>query len=78
MSEWISVTEKLPEDGEDVLISVKKEIRAFDTSGYIAIASHETRQGRYVWEIEYSNWEKWLDDDDVIAWMPLPKPYEVY
>lgn len=76
MSEWISVTERLPEDGEDVLISVKKEIRAFDTSGYIAIASRETRQGRYVWEIEYSNWEKWLDDDDVIAWMPLPKPYE--
>lgn len=78
MSEWISVTEKLPEDGEDVLISVKKEIRAFDTYGHIAIASHETRQGRYVWEIEFSNWEKWLDDDDVIAWMPLPKPYEVH
>ena len=61
---WIPVTKKLPEYDEDVLCYLK--------TGEMAVLYRDTQ-----WEQEV-----WLDGGfgtgsyDVIAWMPLPKPYE--
>ena len=62
---WISVTERLPESGQSVLIAENDT----DPDWYAAI-------GQY----KYGRWE-WRDDmhtalpPKVIAWMPLPTPF---
>lgn len=63
VSEWIPCSERLPERGEDVLIT--------DEYGDVSIASIEYStphpwQSVYEFHIEYM----------VYAWMPLPEPWE--
>ena len=50
----------LPEHGQDVLITTKY--------GYVEKTTFFTDCGDY--------FENWDDEDDVLAWMPLPKPYK--
>ena len=61
VSGWISTRWTLPEE--------HKEVLTCGLGGFIEIQS-----------IEQSYWENqngdWSDIDDVIAWMPLPNPYE--
>ena len=74
MNKWIPVTEKLPRDGENVLISIKRGHVQFasDETDYISIASRNIG----IWLITDSADGEFLNDDCVSAWMPLPKPYE--
>ena len=62
--EWIPCSERLPEEGIRVI--------TFDTDGDINIMYFdgcETEDG-YIWKDDlYIEW------CDIIAWMPLPKPY---
>ena len=51
----------LPDDGQDTLIQTPFGIR-------FATFYNDTQYGIY--------WEGFEDEDDVIAWMPLPKPYK--
>lgn len=60
---WIPVSEKLPEEGKEVLTC--------SNGGFIEIQSIEGTYG--YWENQHGDWS---DVDEVIAWMPLPKPYE--
>ena len=70
-SEWIPVSERLPEENETVLISAK----------YIA---HLSRSAPYVEEgfLTRSGWYSAYGDNysdllaEVTAWMPLPEPYK--
>lgn len=57
---WISVSERLPEINDDVLISLEWGIDI----------------GRYSGGEWCSEWINNYDDGNVYAWMPLPKPYE--
>lgn len=60
---WIPVSESLPEEGKQVLVC--------DDGGFIYTAEGETRSdGEWQWyeSVEYRPM------DDVMAWMPLPKP----
>ena len=59
-SQWIPVSEGLPEVGQYVLVSMDMN--------YVATA---TFRGDY-WESTFD-----LDWEEVVAWMELPKPYEV-
>lgn len=62
MSEWISVKDRLPEEGKSVLI--------FDECGNILVYSLERdRDGDLHWEDDYGYWH-----NDVTDWMPLPEP----
>lgn len=83
MSEWIKVewreatedeseyfkyisTSKMPDDGQEILLTVKDNhdnlYVVYDTCGY--------DEGGFYTEAGY-DWH-----DDVIAWMPTPKPYK--
>jgi len=62
LNEWTPVSERLPEYGTEVLTCIR--------GGYVEIQSLET-YGEY-WENQHGDW---TDFDEVIAWMPLPKPY---
>lgn len=62
---WIPVSERLPEIGQMVLASIKKEIvadRFYNSTDYQVIIT------RY-------NKEMWWTREYVEAWMPLPAPY---
>ena len=59
MSEWIPVSERLPKHDQEVLISLEWGIDIGTYSG-----------GEW-----HSEWINHYDDGDVLAWMPLPKPY---
>lgn len=64
MDNWISVTEKLPEDGQDVLIC--------DIDGDIMIGYHV--RGRLA--THFSQQGSYEHIKNVKAWMPLPQPYK--
>ena len=78
---WIPVTEKLPEEDKEVLISYRYKEGEGDTSHVkIDITSYgqmyfggnkvgKTKHWRAPFEYFESNYE-------VIAWMPLPEPYK--
>lgn len=78
---WIPCEERLPNDDEDVLISYRHKEGEGDTSHvYIDITSYGqmyfggNRVGDYKhWRAPFEYFES---NYEVIAWMPLPEPYE--
>lgn len=64
-SRWVPVTERLPENGKEVLTC--------NDGGFIEIQSLEDSCNDGYWENQKGDW---TDFDEVIAWMPLPKEYE--
>ena len=61
INRWIPVSEKLPENrNQEVLISLEWGIDI----------------GKYSDGEWHSEWINHYDDGNVLAWMPLPKPYE--
>jgi hypothetical protein len=75
-SRWIPVTERLPDEGEKVLAT---HLGGIDTNRQVI--EHIYENGKFT-----CGWYMDLDINsptfghrymgDVIAWMPLPKPYE--
>ena len=70
---WVPCSERLPED-EYVLISKKPtKLSGYKWSVTIAIRMADPRSGKIHWrDIGFDA----IQDDKVLAWMPLPKPYE--
>ena len=67
-TQWIPVTERLPEDGIFVLVC--------NDDGHMMIAKHETET--YEWYYKYTNYDFDIWDNEeqgpVCYWMPLPEP----
>lgn len=77
---WILVSERLPEDGT-YLVTVERidgepriDMKSFakDLHKVDEFDFPKHKCGWYDYDSEYGYWE----DTNVIAWMPLPKPYE--
>lgn len=77
--EWIPVSEMLPEDGI-YLVTVERitgkpriETKSFakDLNRVDDFSFRKHKCGWYDYDSEYGCWE----DTNVIAWMPLPQPY---
>lgn len=62
MTEWIAVTEQLPQIGRNVLM--------FSTKGRCAEGEFD---GSGWWQYR---WSAWIDSQEVTHWMPLPEPPE--
>ena len=58
--EWIPCSERLPEENTEVLMSLEW-----------GIDIGECRNGDW-----HSEWINHYDDGNVLAWMPLPKPWK--
>lgn len=75
--EWIPITERLPESDKDVIISYKNWIRIgyyhFDPTEYEPPYEELNETGWY----ESENMNRICDQEEIIAWMPLPDPYKV-
>jgi hypothetical protein len=65
---WIPVSEKLPENKETVLVTFKH----FVSGNTIGLGNMILLRGKPHWHVR----EQDLGTYDVVAWMPLPKPYE--
>lgn len=72
-NKWIPVSEKLPEEGHDVLITKKSfKIKGYEQNVIKAKRSVDPRSGKIEWWSEFGA----LKDKEVLAWMPLPEPYK--
>lgn len=71
--EWIPCSERLPGVGTYVLVSKKPlGFRSNLPNVCTAHRSCDPRSGKEEWiDMLFGK----LDDDDVLAWMPLPEPY---
>lgn len=58
-TEWIPVTERLPENIRNVLVTLEEHGMVATYISFYVPSEH-----------------RWNNDDNVIAWMPLPKPYK--
>lgn len=67
---WIPVSERLPEDGCGVLVTVNGKHNNIIFVNALEIAEYRNTEG---WIIE--GYLDWLDPD-VTAWQPLPEPYK--
>lgn len=75
MSEWINPNEKLPENDESVLITVKA---GTDLEDYGIPYHDEVWQAVFHDDGWYKHFTTWNDvqlTKEVKAWMPLPEPY---
>ena len=67
---WIPASERLPEDGYGVLVTVNGKHNNITFVDALEIAEYD---GDFGWIVEgYPQWT----DPDVTAWQPLPEPFE--
>ena len=67
---WIPVSERLPEEGYGVLVTVNGKHNNITFVNALEIAVYDNTEG---WIVEeYPQWT----DPNVTAWMPLPEPFD--
>ena len=73
-SKWIPCSERMPEHGQCVLVQIRKEFLDDEDETNIAIKKYTSTHGAYCWKM--IGYKEWMMADGVIAWQPLPEPYE--
>lgn len=70
--EWIPVSERLPVDLDEVVVTVKN----YDGEGFVDVVTfcegHKTSQHKF---IPFREYMRVYGIEDVVAWQPLPEPY---
>ena len=69
--EWIPVSERLPEDSGEYLVTVIDE--DVETYKHMEIAWYAHPKD---YDVEEGDWRELMFNEKVIAWMPLPEPYK--
>ena len=73
MPKWIPVSEAMPEEDEEVLVTVRFDgTKDVKSSVYVETAS----QIDGTWVSYSDEWKVSRNRHHVIAWMPLPEPYK--
>lgn len=71
MNKWIIVNHELPKEYDNYLATLSdKDVTV------VTFVPHNTLGLISGWSTCYANGFTRLNDDEVIAWMPLPKPYK--
>ena len=73
MSDWISVSERLPEEWDRVLVC---NVRIDDHEWYCGVTEAVFAPcGKGCCDLKFeSKGHEYIDNSDVTHWMPLPKP----
>lgn len=69
---WIPCKERLPEEGQSVLVTVNSKKRVV----HEAVYTGQNKRNHAVWSCPFEYDFKAYWDTEVVAWMPLPKPYK--
>ena len=82
--EWIPCSERLPEDGQIVLISQTYGWTEFEEGTEVTVA--QFKRGYFTWYRYQADWDKHTSQmhhgdicpgiEYVDAWMPMPEPYK--
>ena len=82
--EWISVEDRLPEEGQIVLITQTYGWKEFEEGTEVTIAQYHRKH--FTWYRYQKDWDKHTSimthgdicpgNEYVTAWMPLPEPYK--
>ena len=71
--EWIPCSEKLPNIGDTVIISGKMKYKhEKEYEEFVDVAIFEATQ-RFE---TFNDWYEGQDEFEIVAWQPLPEPYE--
>lgn len=73
IGEWISVKERLPKDSEFVLLTIRRMNEAYNHQPFISVGYIDWNQTVW-WCAHDGDCEQ--HQIDVLAWMPLPEPYQ--
>lgn len=74
-AEWISVRKQKPEDYEEVIATVRYDYK--DKQEYEVVTGvRYSKEDGWEWAYE-AGADYWEKITGVVAWQPLPKPYEV-
>lgn len=73
VGEWIPCSERLPEDGQCVLVQVKDKYGNDEDETHIKIKKFDTQHDGYNWKS--IGFDEWLANHVIHVWMPLPEAY---
>lgn len=84
VGKWIPCIERMPEEGQTVLITQVYSWQEFETGNDVTIAQYRNKY--FTWYRYQDDWRKHTSimhhgdicpgNEYVIAWMPLPEPYK--
>lgn len=73
---WIPINEKMPRLGECIIVTVKEHYRKQLELRYPVYYLNKTYSEGYAFYFGDTNNILLPEVSEVIAWMPIPKPYE--